>query len=86
MISNTTDRERLASDLELLGLLADPNRGPLAHLLSPTQPPAKRTTLLTFLTGGMDRSRAAVLMLMRRVRPVWPARVRRMPARAAQTR
>jgi hypothetical protein len=35
LIPGMTERERLAADLELLGILADPSRGPLAHMLSP---------------------------------------------------
>lgn len=35
MIPEMTERERLAADLELLGMLADPSRGPLANMLSP---------------------------------------------------
>jgi len=86
MVPITTDREHLASDLELLGLLADPSRGPLAHLLSPTLPPVKTTTFLAFVTETWHWGRAAALAMMRRVRPVWPTRDRRVPTRAIQTR
>jgi hypothetical protein len=32
MSRRMTDHERLAEDLELLGMVADPSKGPLAHL------------------------------------------------------
>jgi hypothetical protein len=35
LTSGMTERERLAANLELLGILADPSRGPLADFLYP---------------------------------------------------
>lgn len=81
---DTIDRERLATlaaDLELLGILGDPQRGPLAHLYSPPH--------LLVETGdqaaGPSRWRCALraaLASMRRgwtivaARARWPARRR----------
>jgi hypothetical protein len=41
MSPRTTDRERLAGELELLGILADPTRGPLAEFFGPALPPSE---------------------------------------------
>jgi hypothetical protein len=65
MSPRTTDRERLAADLELLGILGDPTRGPLAGFLAPT-PPAPRGAVAGDTTRGARPLRHVLATLGRR--------------------
>jgi hypothetical protein len=77
MSPGTPDRDRLATDLELLGILGDPTRGPLANLSVQTRPPLAspaRPTLFRRTTRG--RLAAALGLVQRlclfRVNAPWP--------------
>jgi hypothetical protein len=62
-----TDRERLAADLELLGILADPSRGPLASFYAPP-PPVESVSLQAPPTRTWRRRFEVVLAWLQRMR------------------
>jgi hypothetical protein len=63
------DRAQLARDLELLGIIGDPTRGPLASLYRPAVPQVAARTLLTAPRQRWRRLLTAAISLARRLRP-----------------
>jgi hypothetical protein len=73
------DRAQLARDLELLGIIGDPTRGPLASLYRPAAPPVAARTLLTPRRQRWRRLLTAAISLAQRLRPA-PVMPRSGPA------
>ena len=63
------DRAQLARDLELLGIIGDPTRGPLAHLYRPAVPPVADSPLFTPPEQWWRRLLTAAISLAQRLRP-----------------
>jgi hypothetical protein len=68
VVSRMTERERLATDLELLGILADPTRGPLASFYESTPPPVESKARPASTCRPLHRALNAALAALRRYR------------------
>jgi hypothetical protein len=68
MDSTPDDRARLARDLELLSIIGDPTRGPLASLYQPAVPPVAANPLLAPPEQWWRRLLAAAICLAKRSR------------------
>jgi hypothetical protein len=62
------ERERLAADLELLGRLADPTRGPLASFFASPPPPVASKARPASTCGPLHHALKAALATIRRHR------------------
>jgi hypothetical protein len=86
VVSVTTDRERLTADLELLGILADPTRGPLASVYAPPRPKVETNACRVRPIGSWRHSLVAALARFKWVLTTRPASARRLRTNAVPNR